>query len=341
MVRSVSPLDFSLALKVLHTIKKYPGLNKKEIANLIDINEKNTKLDSAITDFNENHLNLVRREKNKYYLNIPKEKIPSENSFQDIKIQFWREYFLNFPLYIEILQSFSFGNSIKSVSGFTGVSIVSTQALASWAEIVGDLENIGKETYKISIRSIEELLNRICVCQLGLLGCSIIEREKQLEESGMRVDVYGFDKKNKKNYYIESESSASKLNEGIMQAHMWVSSNKKNIEKWVVIPKGTLKEVTFNTLIKRYNSAKNRSILIKLCDLEYNRWSKITNLEIPRAKDMEIFNKLLIILKAKSFINLDEISNLTKNHEAFLERIRRFGLLIKKANNSYYPTFKI
>jgi len=56
---------------------------------------------------------------------------------------------------------------------------------------------------------------------------------------------------------------------------------------------------------------------------------------------MEIFNKLLKIFKSKSFINLDEISNLTKNHEVFLERMRRFGLLIKKANKSYCPTFKI
>ena len=342
MARSVSPLDFNLALKVLNVLASNPGLTKMQIIKILEIKEESSKLNSVITDFNKNHLNLIKRERNnKYYLNIPIEKIPIDNSSQEEKNLFWREHFLNFNLYIEILQSFSFGNTIKNVSKFTGVSIVSTGLLASWAEMIGDLIKIEKETYKISIRSIEELLNRIAVCQLGLLGCSKIEREKLLEESGMKADVYGFDRKNDKEYYIESESSALKLNEGIMQAHTWISTKKRNIEKWVLIPKETLKDVSFESLIKRYNTARNRNISIKLCPLVHTKWSEISNLEIPRPKDLEIFKKVLEIVKIKKFISVSDVADLISKPESFLERIKRFGLLAEKSAKKYTPTFKL
>ncbi|KKN29115.1 hypothetical protein LCGC14_0847390 [marine sediment metagenome] len=342
MARSVSPLDFEFALKTLNIIASNPGLSKKQILEYLELKEDTSKLDSVITDFNNSHLNLIKREKyNKYYLNIPQEKVLSEVSTQEEKKLFWREYFLKFYLYIEILQSFSFGNSIKKVSEFTGVSMVSTGILASWAEMVGDLLRIGKDSYKISIRSVEELLNRVAVCQLGLLGCSKIEREKVLKESGMRVDVYGFDKGNNKEYYIESESSASKLNDGIMQAHTWISQKRNNLEKWVLIPKETLKETSFETLEKRFNTARNRNILIKLCPLTRTKWPEISSLEIPRPKDLEIFKKILKIIKAKKFITIDDVADFTKKPQSFVERIERFGLMYKDQDNSYSPSFKI
>ena len=338
MARSVSPLDFTLAIKVLNLLSSTPGLNKKEIIELLNLKKESSKLDSVITDFNQFHLNLIRRETNKYYLNISKEKVPLEDSSQEKKNLFWHVTFINFALYIEVLQAFSFGNFVKDVSKFTGVSIVSTKEISSWGEMVGDLEKIKSDFYKVSIRSVEELLNRIAVCHLGLLGCTKIEREKQLEESGMKVDVYGLDRINNKEYFIESESSAKKLNEGIMQAHTWIATSTRNIEKWILIPKETLKEITFETLRKRYNTARNRNILIKLCSLNS---TSISNFKIPSPKDLEVFRLIIEIIREKKHLNIEDLSSHVKNPKSYLKRIIRFGLIVKKQDQKYYFTFKI
>ncbi len=346
MIRSVSPIDFNLALKVLHILSTNPGLNKQQILSKIGIKQETSKLDSVITDFNKDHLYLIVREKgNIYRLNILSDRIPIESADEDLKIDFWREQFLKFSLYIEILQSFSFGNSIQNISHYTGISLISTRELARWAKMVGDLEEISPDIYKITNRSTEELLNRISFCQLGNLGCSEVKREKILEESGMKVDVYGYDNRNKKEYFIESESSAANLQDGINQVNSWIFKDEWNVEKWVLIPKETLKEVTFETLIKKYKTAKNRRILIKICDLNYRKRPKISNFKIPNPKDMKIFSEVLNIIGNKRFIEIKDISHLTEKYESFLSRMKRFGLLIedpdKKDPNIFYPTFKI
>ncbi|MHA1285235.1 MAG: hypothetical protein ACTSQP_22270 [Promethearchaeota archaeon] len=207
--------------------------------------------------------------------------------------------------------------------------------------MVGDLEKINKKLYKISIKSIEELLNRIVVCQLGLLGCSYIEREKQIEESGMKVDVYGLDKKNNKEYFVESESTALNLNKGIMQAHTWIQFVSGNMEKWVIIPIETLKEISFEILKKRYITARNRNIFIKLSHLNPKYWSKIISLEIPRGRDKKIFVNIMNILKEKKSISSEDISKFTKNPVSFLDRMTRFGLLIEKDNKICQASFKL
>jgi len=362
MVRSISPIDFDLALEVLQILSANPGLTKNQIIEKLKFKEGSSKIDSIITDFNESHLNLVKKEKgNRYFLIIPIKSIPTKNSSKKTIIDFWKEYFRKFPLYIEIVQSFSFGNTIKEVSKFTGISLVSTRELVRWAEMVEDLRKVKKECYRITTWSIEELLNRIAVCHLGILGCTKIEREKEIKRYGFKADVYGSNKN--KEFYIESESSALKLNEGIMQVKSWVSiKNKRNIEKWVLIPKETLKEETYNNLIKRYNLAKDNDVQIKVCNLVFRKRPKINSFKIPGSKDKEIFNEIIKILKIKEFITLDDtieiILKILKKKEAkeinenlkkkafqmakaFINRMRKFSLLIKKPNNIYIQTFKI
>ena len=303
-----------------------------------------SKLDSIITDFNKTHLNIVKRIGRKYYLNIPETDLPPLNASNSVKFDFWSEKLLNFPLYVEIIQSFSYGNSIDKVSSFTGVSRVSTMEIARWAEMVGDLKKIEKGHYKITHRSAEEILNRAAVCQLGYLGCAKILREKEMLDSGMRADVYGLDRRNEKEYYIESKSTALNLQKGINQVHAWISKNK-NIEKWVLIPKETLKEVSFETLEKRYRHAKNLGIFIKVCDLSLSGKLKIANFKIPRPRDMKIFRIFLKILNKKDFVTLKDLKKRTnkkpKSIESFLERMIRFGLVQEKKPSKYIPTFKV
>ena len=125
-----------------------------------------------------------------------------------------------------------------------------------------------------------------------------------------------------------------------MQAHTWISSKKGRIEKWVTIPIETLKEITFETLEKRYNTAINRGILIKLCHLDPSNWSKIFNLEIPRARDKKLFVEIRKLLKDKKSIKIEDISKITQKPISFKNRMIRFGLLIEE-KNAFYPSFKI
>lgn len=337
MVRSVSPIDFDLGLKFLRFLSSEPGLKKEEIQDKINLRNKK-KLNYIITDFNKNHLDLVKKENGyHYYLKIRNDKIPNEKASLEDKLNFWRELFLKFPLYIEVIQSFSFGNTIKNVSKYTGVSLVSTKEIVRWGLMVDDLKEINKDFFKITHRSIEELLNRIAVCQLGNLGCSLIKRERKIKESGMKVDVYGYDSTNDKEYYIESESSASKLQQGLMQAHIWVKE-KENIEKWVLIPKETLNEVTFPILKKKYRMAKNRKILIKICNLNFKKTPKIINFKIPGAKDRKKFNLFIKLYNSSKELEKNKGYSIFK--KSFIDRMIRFGLLESKGSK-IYPTFKV
>jgi len=349
MVRSVSPVDLDLTLKFLRVLAKYNGISKNQIIDDLNLKDKSTisKIDYIITNCNKNHWNLIKLKSGLYHLkhyNLPKVGIPLEKLSEIEKREFWYEIFNNFSLYQEVVQNFSFGNSLYNVSKITGVSEVSTQEIVRWAKYVGGLEVVKnqKNYFKITTKSIEELLNRIAVCQLGILGCDIIKREKEME-TGERADVWGQNSKNNKEYYIEAESSAEKLIDGMRQLHHWVNMTK-NLEKWVIIPKSTLKTITFKTIIKRYNNAKRKKILIKLCDLREIKIQRLQNLKIPSGKDMILLQKILneiIFKKRLSLDNIYQIINEKKNKvESFINRIIRFGLFAME-NNELVPNFKI
>jgi len=347
MIRSVSTFDFDLALKVIHLLASKKGLSKDEIIKTLKMEAQSAKITDIITNFNERHLDFLYSIKegrvNKYYLKNPNEKIPPLNTSEKKKKEFWQETLLNFPLYREVIQSYSVGNSVDKVVKIAGITKFSIKIITSWALYVGDLEKIKTDYYRVKSNSVEELLNRIAVCQLGMMGCLLVEREKQIEESGLKIgtraDVYGLNKRDNKEYYIESESSAKSLNKGIEQVNNW-RVKEKNVEKWVLIPKETLKDVSFETLKKKYVMAQNRGILIKLGILKPNISNRIITFTFPGHKDLPIFLRLIDLWRYNESISINRVKNIIKNPKTFMDRMINYGLMEEK-EGTYSPTFSI
>ncbi len=56
---------------------------------------------------------------------------------------------------------------------------------------------------------------------------------------------------------------------------------------------------------------------------------------------MIIFDDLLNEKKLVNGVMCEDLKDLVKNPEVFLERMKRFGLLEKKIDNKYYATFNL